>query len=135
MAKKKTKKLIIDKYDPVIYPRYVWVAKYLTLKKLNERFCTRNGRDFTEEWDPSGSVYTLLVKDRKTDKYGVLVNFAEWGWSEGKDEFIGNIAHEAEHVKYMIFEDCGMTYNEQSQEADAYLVGWVAKCIYATLTK
>jgi hypothetical protein len=48
MMKKKQKKMI-DKYDPVIYPRLLYVCKNCTLKDLRDRFTTRKGLEISDE--------------------------------------------------------------------------------------
>lgn len=136
MAKKpgKTKKrLRIDTYDPVIYPRLLFVCKNATLNDLRKRFVCRDGDELDDEWDPVEGTFTLYVKDRTTDLYGVLINLADWALKS--DKLINNITHEAEHAKISIFEDCHLDTDSKSQEADAYLIGWIAQCVYNTVTK
>lgn len=130
---KKKEKKVIDIYDPVIYPRKLVVTKNVTLQDLRRRFTFRSGDVLSEEYDPEGYTYTCFVTDIKTNEYVVLVNI---GYKQ-KDmsEYINDIVNEAEHVKCSIFDDIGLPNTIDSQEADAYLVGWVAECIYKTLIK
>lgn len=139
MAKRSTKKstktkkkFTINEYDPLIYPRKLWVCKNATLKDLQKRFLTRDGEEIDESWDPIDSTFTIYVQDRITNKLGLCVNIADWAYDEN---FINVIAHEAEHVKISIFHDCHVDSNFESQEVDAYLVGWCAQCIYNTAMK
>ena len=63
---KKKQKKIIDKYDPVIYPRLLYVCKNCTLKDLRDRFTTRRDTEISDEWDPSSGTFTLYAIDKKT---------------------------------------------------------------------
>lgn len=138
MAKKNTKKTVkkkvIDKYDPQIYPRLLWVSKNVTASDICKRFSNRDDGELSASWDPSEDTFTLCVKDKQTGKYGLLVNFADWAL-EDKTKLVKYVSHEAEHVKSSIFNDIGLITNPDSQEADAYLIGWAAQCIYDTLMK
>lgn len=129
---KTKKKLIIDEYDPIIYPRKLWVGKNASLKDLQKRFLTRDGEEIDESWDPTDGTFTIYVQDRVTGKCGCYVNIADWAYDEN---LINVIAHEAEHVKISIFHDCHVESNFDAQEVDAYLVGWCTQCIYNTVTK
>ena len=136
MARKNTKKkkLIIDVYNPQIYPRLLWVYKNATLKDLQKRFILRDKSEINDEWDPQEGVFTLYVEEKSTGSLGCLVNFADYAFSE-KNKLINTVAHEAEHVKFSIFRDIHFTSNYDAEEADAYLIGWAAQCIYDTIIK
>lgn len=128
---KKKQKKIIDKYDPIIYPRLLYVCKNCTLKDLRDRFTTRRDTEISDEWDPSSETFTLYVIDKKTKNLVILVCI---GYKRNSiADYVSDICHEAEHVKQSIFEDIGLPTTVDSQEADAYLVGWAAKCIYKTV--
>lgn len=132
MMKKKQKKMI-DKYDPVIYPRLLYVCKNCTLKDLRDRFTTRKGLEISDEWDPSKDTFTSFLIDKKTKDWIILVCIGYK--NDSMEDYISDICHGAEHVKQSIFEDIGLPTTVDSQEADAYLVGWAAKCIYTTFIK
>ena len=133
-SKKKTKKLIIDQYDPQIYPRLLWCCKNAKLSDLQKRFVLRDKKEIDESWHPQEGVYTLYVEEISTKKYGCLVNFPDYVFKD-KDNFINVITHEAEHVKNSIFYDIHLDGGIEADEADAYLVGWIAQCIYNTMIK
>ena len=130
---KKKQKKILDKYDPVIYPRILYVCKNCTLKDLQDRFTTRSGTEISDKWDPSSETITFYAIDKKTKDWVILVCIGYK--SDSMADYICDICHEAEHVKQSIFEDIGLPTTVDSQEADAYLVGWAAKCIYTTFIK
>lgn len=130
---KKKQKKILDKYNPVIYPRILYVCKNCTLKDLQDRFTTRSGTEISDKCDPSSETFTLYAIDKKTKEWVILVCI---GYKcDSMADYICDICHEAEHVKQSIFEDIGLPTTVDSQEADAYLVGWAAKCIYTTFIK
>lgn len=130
---KKKQKKIIDRYDPVIYPRLLYVCKNCTLKDLRDRFTTRGGLEISDKWDPSSETFTFYAIDKKTKDWVILVCIGYR--NDNMEDYISDICHEAEHVKQSIFEDIGLPTTIDSQEADAYLVGWAAKCIYTTFIK
>lgn len=130
---KKKQKKIIDKYDPVIYPRFLYVCKNCTLKDLRDRFTTRNYTEISDKQDPSSGTFTLYAIDKKTKDYVIVVCIG--CENNSMVDYVSDICHEAEHVKQSIFEDIGLPTTVDSQEADAYLVGWAAKCIYTTFIK
>lgn len=130
---KTKKKKIIDRYDPIIYPRILCVCKNITLKDLRERFSTRSKKEISDGFDPERDTFTLYAYDNKYKEYVVVVCI---GYKcENMTEYVSDICHEAEHVKQSIFEDIALPTTTDTQEADAYLVGWAAKCIYTTLMK
>lgn len=65
-SKKKTKKLIIDQYDPQIYPRLLWCCKNAKLSDLQKRFVLRDKKEIDESWHPQEGVYTLYVEEIST---------------------------------------------------------------------
>ncbi len=129
----KKQKKIIDKYDPIIYPRVLYVCKNCTLKDLQDRFTTRNNTEISDKWNPSSETFTFYAIGKKTKDWVILVCIGYK--SDSMPDYICDICHEAEHVKQSIFEDIGLPTTVDSQEADAYLVGWAAKCIYTTFIK
>lgn len=129
-----TKRTKIDEYDPVIYPRKLWVSLYNdTMKPFTNRFCYRDGCELTD-MDDSGetNARTYCVVEKSTGKYGYLVLIDSIGLKD-KAFLIDTIAHESEHVKTNIFEDIQLYTNVESQEADAYMVGFIAKSIWKTI--
>lgn len=133
-TKNTKKKLIIDKYNPQIYPRKLWVCKNAKLEDIQKRFKLRSNKEIDDEWDPQEGVYTLFVEEKATGELGCLVNFADFAFDK-RNAFINAICHEAEHTKNSIFYDIHHESDPKSDEVDAYLVGWIAQCIYDTMTK
>lgn len=105
-------------FDPVIYPRKLWVHIGGDFKEVaNKCF---DGIAMPEDDEYGGITYYRA--ERKSDKkYGVLVSF-----QSKKDMTMGNISHESSHVVDAIEKACGIDHGD---EPSAYLFGWVASCI------
>lgn len=107
----------VDRYDPIIYPRKLWVTGDVI--GLNKIF-KFNKLDNTKE---------ECISAYDEGEYGALVIIMDSSIEAGGE------AHEAVHVADYIFDELGMytqsfaDHNEQY----AYLVGWVAGCISKTL--
>lgn len=92
----------IHEFDPVIYPRKLWVAVS------------------TDTFD----AIVDCVRDKLRNLGGILVRF------ESKNAItIANIAHESSHIAMNIFDYIGAKVDLANQETFSYLVGWVADCI------
>lgn len=106
-------------YDPMIYPRKLWVHIGNDFKDVvNSEFDGIILPDDEEEY--AGVTYEKA--ERKSDKkYGILVSFPS-----KKDMTMGNVSHESSHVVDAIEKACGIDHGE---EPSAYLFGWVASCI------
>ena len=136
MLKKNNKKSIIDVY-PTFYDVDIVVAnKYTTIKDINKRYKTVEGSDFE---DDNSIAFTDIGYDRKTDKAVIIVKYNHDSKIKGIDkkvDLINTCAHEALHVCMKIYSKIGeKVYQDDSNELFAYLLGWVAECIYKTLTK
>ena len=131
----KKNKQIIDKYNPEIYPRLLYVAKNCTEESINKEFSYRDDSPIVLGRGEYLAM-THPVIHKKTNKLCVLVTL---DMQEIKKEpaikKVGICAHEADHVKHMFAEDIDLHIDYKSQEASAYLVQWATECIYATMTK
>lgn len=133
------KKPIVDTYDPVIYPRKLWVTtdviglnKIFTFCKMldgkTEESTAYSG--LLDEYEKgSGQLITCPVIQKSTGCYGVLVIVLDLSYEAGGE------AHEAVHVADYMFEQLGMYAQDFSEnnEQYAYLVGWAAGCISKTI--
>lgn len=80
-------------YDPVIYPRKLWVMPQATEAEIRMCFTEHDGEEI--KWDDKECYATTFpeVCAKADGKYGVLVVF------KGKANMtMGNICHEASHV-------------------------------------
>jgi hypothetical protein len=132
----------IDKYDPVVYPRLLWVATEIT--DLDNVFVFCNINDFTKE---NPDTYKNLVEDYETGctsamtipvihkssgRSGVLVLIFDLD----SDDLSNTIPHEATHVTDYIFDSLGLSADVFSRnECYAYLLGWAASCISSSVIK
>lgn len=132
----------IDKYDPVIYPRLLWVATEIT--DLDKMFVFCNTNDFTKE---NPDIYKNLVEDyeagctsamtipvihKSSGRSGVLVLIFDLD----SDDLSNTIPHEATHVTDYIFDSLGLSADVFSRnECYAYLLGWAASCISSSVIK
>lgn len=130
---KNKKKLIIDKYDPVIYPRLLYVAKNCTEEDLNKHFVGREGDYIILGEDYF--MYTINAIHKKTEKCCILVVIDSSALKESLVDQVQYCSHEADHVNFSICEDIGLNIPTSAQEASAYLTGWATKCIFSTLKK
>lgn len=113
----------IHEFDPVIYPRKLWVVISNSEDFLNEKFnheCNLDG--FSEK--SKAIVFPCSLVE--TGDLGVIVVFTKKSFMD-----IKNISHESVHIASVIFSDCGMMmgFDEGRDEHFAYLVGWAAECI------
>ena len=105
-------------YDPVIYPRKLWVHIGDDLKELAPKaFCNIV---IDENKDYSGVEYGEVIR-KSDDKYGILVSFPN-----RKYMTMDVCAHEASHV----CDDLENALNiKHGDEPSAYLLGWIVSCI------
>lgn len=116
---------MIFEFDPVIYPRKLWITCDATPEELNEKFPSGNinGDKFKQEEGYYGITDRVLQEIPKT-KGGVLIRFAD------KNEAMSswNIAHEAIHAAGFMCQYVGIEADWSNDEAFAYLVTWIVKC-------
>ena len=114
---------MIHTFDPVIYPRKLWVTYDVTPEELNEMFPTGDiyGNHFKNENGYFGITCRTMDKN---DKGGVLIRFAD-----NKESMSPwNIAHEAVHAAGYICDYIDIKADWSNDEAFAYLTTWIVKC-------
>lgn len=106
-------------YDPVIYPRMLWVHIGEDLPEVVE-LCFDSKLVYGDPRQYCGVTYRDVIrKDNK--KLGILVSFPK-----RKYMTMGNICHEAMHVTDNIELACGIRHGD---EPSAYIMEWVGSCI------
>lgn len=127
MAKKVSN--IIHQFDPVIYPRKLWIIKTPDENIVKGAFTDRLGAELSFVDDTGNPIDCLVMRVRHKDSkmYGMLV------WIQC-DMGFGTIAHEAFHVACDIFQDVEAMGDFNNQEPLAYLVGFAADCINQVVT-
>ena len=115
----------IHEFDPLIYPRRLWVVTNANKRGLLESFDFKNaeGLDLALK---NNSAVTALATNKSSGYIGVIVFTTSKKYLKGS-----TIAHEAVHFADAVFEELSMTsqYFRDGNEPYAYLVGWAAKCI------
>ena len=109
----------IFEYNPVIYPRKLWVSVGASTKELNEVF------EEVEDMEDSAiaTVYSVCRTENKMG--GMLIRF-----NNRMDMTPSVIAHESVHAAMGIYGYVGAEVDLDNQEPFAYLVGWIADCIW-----
>lgn len=135
----KKKPVHVDEYDPVIYPRLLWVT--IPSEYLGEYFTfldTSSNKEISydkvlDDIDANGGIMMTSSVVRKSDgKLGVMVLVIA-------DDLINNtvIPHEAIHVADYFCDQLGIYTQsfENGNEPYAYLVGWAGGSISNTVSK
>ena len=114
----------IHQFNPILYPVRLWIVITKDGESLKGDFVYCDTR---EEIDVSifktSEAITYHVVQRNSPWYkGVLVVFGDKKCMTTK-----NIAHESAHVADIIWKH--ISERAYGEEANAYLVGWVAECM------
>lgn len=110
---------MIHTFDPIIYPRKVWITYDATVDELNTMF--PSGNAFKEENVYYGITYARIDKDNNC---GVLIRFPN-----NKDAVQSwHIIHEAIHAAGYICDYIGIKADFKNDEAFTYLATWIAEC-------
>ena len=122
------KEVKVYEFDPVIYPRLLWVSIAPSLEVLNEHFLIDGPADanpFGVGADVFGCVTRVIL--RRGEKYGALMVI-------NKRSYVvpSLIAHEAVHVADLFFEQLGIEKGcfSDGNESYAYLVDFVVRSFY-----
>jgi hypothetical protein len=116
----------LQKFDAVIYPRKLWVAISKSGTELNGTFRHEATCEIIrfEEYGLAGFyAITFPVVEVSSNHVGVLIIYTKQG-----NMTCSTVAHEAVHAAGLIFQ--GVRAQIDSDEAFAYLVGWVADCCW-----
>lgn len=134
----KTKKKHIDTYSTNIYPIDIVVAnESVQLKDLQKLYIYSDDNELNEDiinTDASCST----CKRRSDDNYVILIKLNKVNPINGRtnaEELIDTIAHESLHAALDVFDFVQVTVDTRNQESLAYLIGFIASCVYRTLTK
>lgn len=118
----KKSNLKIHQFDPVLYPRLIWIAYDVNSAEVNKRFCYPSGKPL--DFEPNGSDGSAApVIDRESKKLGVLI------WiPDTKVISDAVIVHEATHAALDILNDIGFNLDYENQEPLAYLIQFITEC-------
>lgn len=120
-------KTVIHEFDPVIYPRKLWICINPSTAELENSFSidTKYGSG-NLKFDKYYSLATTSPVFKKDgDCRGVLICL-----KNQKSADFDIISHESIHAADYICEELGIKGQDFSEnnEAYAYLVGWISKC-------
>lgn len=108
----------IFEFDPLIYPRRIWIGYNIKGKTVKEYF----GINISNMDDCDAAVYRDLQR-AANKKLGVFIRF-----ESKKAMTTSNIAHESVHAALDMLSELGSFGSYSDQEPFAYLVGYIAKC-------
>lgn len=129
----KKQKCIIDKYSTV-YCFDIYVILNPDKSVIDKQFEWRE--DHTSILDDKYADYTAYTvtgawdKKEKKDCIIIILNALK----DDADN-VNTFAHESLHATMDILGSCGVKYSDDSAESYAYLVGYIAECIYKTSRK
>lgn len=112
---------MIKEFDPVIYPRKVWVTTG-NLDEIISKFKYEDGESLSVAKTGYYGVCCDGVKHIEQDSLGVLLYFR-------KLENPAHAMHEAIHAANAIFHDLGIVFSYGEDEHYAYFVEWICRCI------
>lgn len=117
-------KIIIHEFDPVIYPRKLWIVVTKDMSIITNNFLDKNSKGEMIYSGDIGSDFhaiTQKVTHKESRLHGSIIVFGNKAALTSK-----NIAHESTHAARQIWNELGEDVT--GEEADAYLVGWIAEC-------
>lgn len=134
----KKNKSIIDTYNTIYGLDIVVANKYATLEELKELYTYSDGAELDNLMIESQS--TTATCTRKSDNCPVILIKYNHGSRiksvDKKVDFINTICHEAGHVVLDTIRKMQDSLSaENNTEFFCYYLGYVAECIYKTLTK
>ena len=119
-------------FDPVIYPRKLWILYRPSLATINKYFELKEGEAYSQnDYDylmdkANGEVAPVVSKDQSL--YGGLIIFKS-------KPSLGVILHESIHFCDYLYEEIGALSQSFSNKNEpyAYLAEWVGNCIESIL--
>ena len=130
-------KSIIDTYTTIYYVDIVVANKYATLEELKELYVYSDGVELDNAI--MSNICTTSTCTRKSDnKSVVLIKYNKDSEIKGTNktlDLINTVCHESGHAVLDIYEHMSQQVCNCSPEPFCYLLGYVAECVYKTLTK
>lgn len=114
----------IYQFDPMIYPRFLWVVTGGDFSDIKKWFLYYSGEELDDRDIETMGGMTQSVTFRHNQCLGILIWFpnihlAKANW----------ITHESVHGTLELFDQLGLRVDYRNQEPMAYLAGWFAECI------
>ena len=126
------KKFRYYEYDPVIYPRKLWVCVRGSITDIAKTFDDKDGSDkvISEEDVENSVAFTFPAILHESMDYGVVVWLHRLSAVDD-----ATVTHEAIHAENFMFSQLGVALDLENDEAQAYLGGFIGSCIAKTLKK
>ena len=131
------KKSIIDTYTTIYFVDIVVANRYATVDELKELYIYSDGVELDDEIT-SGVCTTSRCKRKSDNKDVVLIKYNRDSDIKNINktlDLINTICHESGHAVLDIYEHMNQNVCNCSSEPFCYLLGYVAECVYKTLTK
>lgn len=118
---------IFYEFDPILYPIKLWIAKNPTTESLVNTFKSSDDSPLNLKFNDhsSAQTYNRVVVKKDTLDYGVFILLH-------RNVDVSIVAHESNHAARIIWD--WLREGEIGNEADAYLVGWIADCCWKVKT-
>lgn len=121
-SKKRQAKLY--QFDPMIYPRLLWVVTGGDYSDIKKWFLTYGGEEIKGSDIENMGAMTQSVTFRQNQYLGILIWFPDIRLAKANW-----ITHESVHGTLELFDQLGLRVDYRNQEPIAYLAGWFAECI------
>lgn len=122
-------KLTVHEFDPVIYPRVIWVVRGEGIEEdIRNAFLSTDGSPLDTTGWRNAKAGTWGAQESNGGRLGVLV------WLITDDIGVEDVSHESVHAANCIFRDCGIGYDVNNDEHFAFLVGKIANWIWRTFS-
>lgn len=134
---KTKKKHIIDTYTTMYFVDIVVANQYTTLEELKKLYSYSDKVEL-DDLVLNGDCTTTFCLRKSDNKPVCLVKYNGPSDIKGLDpilDLINTVCHEAGHCVMDIYRSIGQDICPCSQEPVCYFLGYVAECIYKTLTK
>ena len=134
---KKKNKAIIDTYTTMYNVDIVVANRQVNLEKLKSLYTYQDGV-VLDNFILDGLATTAVVKRISDHKTCILIKDnkdTDVKSIDKKLDYINTIAHESLHAVLDIYDIIGQKVCTCSQEPLCYLMGYIAECVYKTLTK
>lgn len=121
---KNNKSFKVYQFDPMIYPRFLWVVTGGDYSDIKKWFLHYSGAEMEESDIENLGGLTNSVTFRQNKCLGILIWFPEIHLAKANW-----ITHESTHGTLELFYQLGLRVDYRNQEPMAYLAGWFAECI------
>lgn len=131
------KRAIIDTYETLYQVDIVVANRNVKLEDLKKKYIYSNG-DELDSYITDALATSAIVRRKSDSKTCILIKDNKDTTVKGVDkkvDHINTIAHEALHATLYIYDIMDQKVCSCSSEPMCYLIGFIAECIYKTLSK